>query len=93
MLKFTLLQIDGFGFAGPIGLVIAILFIFILLITLIKRYKRCPSDRILVVYGKVGGEQSAKCSTTVNVDVTPVNDAPVAKDDTAITDEDTPQGA
>ncbi|ENJ1736745.1 tandem-95 repeat protein, partial [Vibrio parahaemolyticus] len=29
-------------------------------------------------------------STTVNVDVTPVNDAPVAKDDTAITDEDTP---
>ncbi|ELA7198996.1 tandem-95 repeat protein [Vibrio parahaemolyticus] len=29
-------------------------------------------------------------STTVSVDVTPVNDAPVAKDDTAITDEDTP---
>ncbi|NVC50093.1 tandem-95 repeat protein, partial [Vibrio diabolicus] len=28
-------------------------------------------------------------STTVNVDVTPVNDAPVAKDDTEITDEDT----
>ncbi|EJG1862140.1 tandem-95 repeat protein, partial [Vibrio parahaemolyticus] len=29
-------------------------------------------------------------STKVNVDVTPVNDAPVAKDDTAVTDEDTP---
>uniref|UniRef100_UPI0009B231EC tandem-95 repeat protein n=3 Tax=Vibrio parahaemolyticus TaxID=670 RepID=UPI0009B231EC len=29
-------------------------------------------------------------STTVYVDVTPENDAPVAKDDTAITDEDTP---
>ncbi len=29
-------------------------------------------------------------STTVRVDVTPVNDAPVAKDDTVITDEDTP---
>ncbi|MBM5076937.1 tandem-95 repeat protein, partial [Vibrio parahaemolyticus] len=29
-------------------------------------------------------------STTVNVDVTPVNDAPVATNDTAITDEDTP---
>ena len=29
---------------------------------LIKRYKRCPSDRILVVYGKVGGEgRTAKC--------------------------------
>ncbi|CAM1359678.1 Flotillin [Tenacibaculum sediminilitoris] len=59
MFKLTLLQIDGF--AGPIGLVIAILFVFILLITLVKRYKRCPSDRILVVYGKVGGGQSAKC--------------------------------
>ncbi|HGS5125202.1 TPA: tandem-95 repeat protein [Vibrio parahaemolyticus] len=29
-------------------------------------------------------------STTVNVDVTPVNDAPVATNETAITDEDTP---
>ncbi|MBM4950924.1 cadherin-like domain-containing protein, partial [Vibrio parahaemolyticus] len=28
-------------------------------------------------------------STTVNVDVTPVNDAPVAKDDIATTQEDT----
>lgn len=59
MLKLMLLQIDGF--AGPIGLIVAILFIFILFATLIKRYKRCPSDRILVVYGKVGGGQSAKC--------------------------------
>ncbi|EGR2558904.1 hypothetical protein DX887_24295, partial [Vibrio alginolyticus] len=29
-------------------------------------------------------------STTVNVDVTPVNDAPVATNDNAVTDEDTP---
>ncbi|MEA2041383.1 MAG: SPFH domain-containing protein [Bacteroidota bacterium] len=29
---------------------------------LVKRYKRCPSDRILVVYGKIGGKQgTAKC--------------------------------
>jgi len=34
---------------------------FILLIFFISRYKRCPSDKILVVYGKTGGEQSAKC--------------------------------
>lgn len=26
-----------------------------------SRYKRCPSDRILVVYGKVGKGQSARC--------------------------------
>ena len=41
-------------------------FVFILLIGLFKRYKRCPSDRILVVYGKVGKGsdsmgRSAKC--------------------------------
>jgi len=44
----------------------AVLFLFILFISMVKRYKRCPSDRILVVYGKVGkgvsGEgRSAKC--------------------------------
>ncbi len=33
---------------------VAVVFIFILLIGLFQRYKRCPSDRILVVYGKVG---------------------------------------
>ena len=36
---------------------------FILLVTLwlISRYKRCPSDKILVVYGKTGSDASAKC--------------------------------
>lgn len=40
--------------------------IFVLFISLLSRYKRCPSDKILVVYGKVGkaaggGTRSAKC--------------------------------
>lgn len=44
----------------------ASLFIFILIVAMIRRYKRCPSDRILVVYGKVGKgiekeNRSAKC--------------------------------
>ncbi|MEX1003495.1 MAG: SPFH domain-containing protein [Crocinitomicaceae bacterium] len=43
----------------------AILLIVILLYAMFRRYKRCPSDRILVVYGKVsgGGEgaRTAKC--------------------------------
>ncbi len=43
------------------ALIFGVLFIFLFLIVLIRRYKRCPSDRILVVYGKVGGGQSAKC--------------------------------
>jgi flotillin len=28
---------------------------------LITRYKRCPSNRILVIYGKVGGGNTARC--------------------------------
>ena len=31
------------------------------IIFLASRYKRCPSDKILVVYGKVGIGQSARC--------------------------------
>ena len=59
MLNFIILQSSPF--AGLVGIGIAILFIFILVVAMIKRYKRCPSDRILVVYGKVGGGESAKC--------------------------------
>ncbi len=33
----------------------------LLVIILISRYKRCPSNKILVVYGKVGNDKSAKC--------------------------------
>ena len=45
---------------------IAVFFVFILIVSFFRRYKRCPSDRILVVYGKVGksGDEesrSAKC--------------------------------
>lgn len=52
--------------AVVIAPVLGILFIFILIFSLFRRYKRCPSDHILVVYGKVGknadsGSRSAKC--------------------------------
>jgi flotillin len=46
-------------------IIVAIIFIVTLFLSLLKRYKRCPSDRILVVYGKVGsnaeGVLSARC--------------------------------
>jgi len=47
-------------------IVAAIIFVFILIVSFFRRYKRCPSDRILVVYGKVGKgaeseSRSAKC--------------------------------
>lgn len=39
-----------------------ILFVaFLLVLFFISRFKRCPSDKILVVYGKTGGDSSAKC--------------------------------
>jgi flotillin len=53
-----LLQTDGipvFAIPAAIVLIVAV-FIF----SIVKRYKRCPSDRILVVYGRTGGG-SAKC--------------------------------
>lgn len=51
-------------FVGMVS--IAALFLFIIVVAMVKRYKRCPSDRILVVYGKVGRgnnseSRSAKC--------------------------------
>ena len=39
----------------------AVLTFVIFIYALAKRYKRCPSDKILVVYGKTGGQESAKC--------------------------------
>ncbi|GAA4233481.1 hypothetical protein GCM10022291_10540 [Postechiella marina] len=57
----TLLVTQALNLGFPIAVIAAVLFIFLFLIILIRRYKRCPSDRILVVYGKVGGGQSAKC--------------------------------
>lgn len=39
---------------------IGVVVVFILIAALISRYKRCPSDKILVVYGRTGGA-SAKC--------------------------------
>lgn len=41
-------------------IVVAVFIVFVLFVTLVSRYKRCPSDKILVIYGKTGGS-SAKC--------------------------------
>ncbi|MBN1638593.1 MAG: hypothetical protein JW866_06490 [Ignavibacteriales bacterium] len=47
---------------SPLALILGIVLIaFFLLIFIISRYRRCPSDQILVVYGKVGGDRFAKC--------------------------------
>jgi len=41
-------------------IVVAVIVVFVTISALVSRYKRCPSDKILVVYGKTGGT-SAKC--------------------------------
>jgi len=46
---------------GIIGLGAFIVVLFVILAFLASRYKRCPSDKILVVYGKVGKGESANC--------------------------------
>jgi len=53
---------------NPLGqglwLIVIVAFILLLVSTILflaSRYKRCPSDRILVIYGKVGQDQSARC--------------------------------
>lgn len=46
---------------SPIILIaVAAVVLFVTISALLSRYKRCPSDKILVVYGKTGGS-SAKC--------------------------------
>lgn len=51
----------GSGVTG-IYLVAAVILIFVVfMFSMFRRYKRCPSDKVLVVYGKTGGESSSKC--------------------------------
>jgi len=51
--------------SGLIFVSLAVIFVFGLVVALLSRYKKCPSDKILVKYGMVGsneqGIKSAKC--------------------------------
>ncbi|HNY78374.1 MAG: SPFH domain-containing protein [Sedimentisphaerales bacterium] len=44
-----------------IALIAFVLLLVSTVLFLASRYKRCPSDRILVIYGKVGQDQSSRC--------------------------------
>lgn len=41
-------------------IVVAAVVLFVTIMALVSRYKRCPSDKILVIYGRTGGS-SARC--------------------------------
>ena len=44
-----------------VGIFALLLVVVFALIFFLKQYRRCPSNRILVVYGKVSGKRAAKC--------------------------------
>ena len=54
-------MLEGFS-PGPLMLVVSVvLLVAFFLAILVSQYKRCPSNRILVVYGKVTGQRAARC--------------------------------
>jgi flotillin len=59
----TILFADGSDslkwIVGMVAVAVMLFFSFVLL--LFNRYKRCPSNRVLVIYGKVGGGNTARC--------------------------------
>ena len=42
-------------------IIVGIIVAFVMMMAIINRYRRCPSDKILVVYGTTGNRGSAKC--------------------------------
>lgn len=59
-------------FSNPVLLIAILVIAFFLLVSaLLARFKRCPSDKILVIYGKTGGS-SARCVHGGGVFIWPV---------------------
>ena len=50
---------DSVWWFGTLGSVLLVFLFAAVFIT--RQYKRCPSNRVLVIYGKVGGSQAARC--------------------------------
>jgi flotillin len=51
---------DVAGWVGGAVILVALIFFgFVILLT--RRYKRCPSNRVLVIYGKAGHGEAAQC--------------------------------
>ncbi|MCH2024801.1 MAG: flotillin family protein [Verrucomicrobiales bacterium] len=50
--------LEGFGLILTVSIVVILLG---MVIFFFARYQKCPSDRILVIYGKTGKGQAAKC--------------------------------
>lgn len=51
---------SGFPTIPTLILILVVVF-FVTFAAILKRYRRCPSDKILVIYGKTGRHASARC--------------------------------
>jgi flotillin len=51
----------GVSLFGVVLLTIVVVAVFGTFIGLMTRYKRCPADKVLVIYGKTGTGQSSRC--------------------------------
>ena len=60
----------GLWVLGGVGL--AAVLLLSLLVMFVSRYKRCPANRVLVISGRVGGDQAAKCISGGGAFVWPV---------------------
>jgi flotillin len=46
---------------GMVLLILAIFFLIAVFMIFVTRFKKCPSDRIMIIYGKTGGNSAARC--------------------------------
>ncbi len=62
-------QLFDFGIVLPVLVMLVVMGV---LTFVVRQYRRCPSNRVLVVYGKVGGKQAARCIHGGGVFVVPL---------------------
>ncbi len=51
----------NFNFGAIALIVVPVLLVLFFVTFLARQYRRCPSNRILVIYGKVAGQRAARC--------------------------------
>lgn len=62
MTEYTIqIAASSVGASNIVAIIILVAFLLGTVVWLFSRYKMCPSDKILIVYGNVGAGRSAKC--------------------------------
>ena len=57
---------SGLPVTAVILIAVVVVLVFSLLVMVLRRYRRCPSDKVMVIYGKVGtnkdgSNRSSRC--------------------------------